>query len=216
MKIAFRTDASIQIGSGHVMRCLTLADALRERGAQCNFICREHAGNMNDLIRARGYAVEVLPLNNSNASAHESPAHEGWLGAEWQDDAEQTRRALADITVDWLIVDHYALDICWEHQMRGICRRLMVIDDLADRTHDCDLLLDQNYSDNAGRYGTLVPDSTRIRIVPRYALLQPEYQRSQVERSEAQAISRVLVFFGGSDPDDMTRMTLEAHCAPQF
>ena len=61
MRIAFRTDASSQIGTGHVIRCLTLADALREEGAECQFVCREHEGHLMDHIRSRGYELYSLP-----------------------------------------------------------------------------------------------------------------------------------------------------------
>ncbi len=60
MKVAFRCDASHRIGSGHVMRCLTLAEALTDAGAMCEFICRQHIGHLAEQIRAKGYRCHVL------------------------------------------------------------------------------------------------------------------------------------------------------------
>ncbi|MFZ4701673.1 MAG: hypothetical protein ACOYMG_16625, partial [Candidatus Methylumidiphilus sp.] len=111
MNIAIRTDASLQIGTGHVMRCLTLADRFKMTGAVCTFICREHPGNLLDLIRQRGHEAIGLVTDISTSSKHNTTqlAHAAWLGTDWITDAEQTRAALGDTTADWLIVDHYAL-----------------------------------------------------------------------------------------------------------
>lgn len=216
MQVVFRTDASFQLGTGHVMRCLTLADALRDRGGDCRFVGREHPGNLLDVIRERGYVAAGLRyVDDADRSASDS-AHNNWLGADWETDASQTRAAIGDTTVDWLIVDHYSLDARWEQRMRPACRKLMVIDDVADRAHDCELLLDQNYSDDASRYDGLAPDAARVMLGPRYALLRPEYRQCHRERSEADPVRRVMVFLGGSDPDDVTGMALTALCEPQF
>ena len=87
--------------------------------------------------------------------------HAHWLGVDWKTDAAQTRQALGNEPVDWLIVDHYALDFRWESALRSFCKRMMVIDDLADRNHHCDLLLDHNYGSFTKRYAGLVPTSAR-------------------------------------------------------
>ncbi len=149
MRVVFRADASLNIGSGHVMRCLTLANALRESGASCFFVCREHPGNLLELIREQGFEAIGLPLPKTFESLHGKHSssrltYAGWLGDSWQRDAEQTLAALNGELADWLVVDHYALDSAWEESLRPACRRLLVIDDLADRDHRCDLLLDQN------------------------------------------------------------------------
>jgi len=142
-EISFRVDASLQIGTGHVMRCLTLADALKAAGASCRFICREHPGHLLGLIRQRGHAAIALPeiVVDLSPAAREhpfQPAHADWLGADWPTDAGQTQMALQGLVSDWLIVDHYALDARWESAVKTKYRKLMVIDDLADREHICD------------------------------------------------------------------------------
>tara|TARA_B100000787_G_scaffold165478_1_gene149421 strand:+ start:4713 stop:5825 length:1113 start_codon:yes stop_codon:yes gene_type:complete len=216
MNFVFRTDASLDIGSGHVMRCLTLADELCKQGASCRFICRTHAGNFLQLIRERGFEAYALPLQTSlgDQSAQQSGvserdiAYASWLGADWQKDAEQTRNAIGDMEVDCLIVDHYSIDARWEVAMRPSCNHLMVIDDLADRLHDCDLLLDQDF-DEIYRYSDLVPSSCKLLVGPKYVLLRSEYQIARL-RKRTNAVKRILVYFGGTDADNLTGAVLSA------
>ena len=224
MKVAFRTDASLQIGTGHVMRCLTLADALRERAkAQCHFICRAHLGHLAEVIRTKGYSVTLLPTAEGQPAPLEDtvdgdcpqPAHARWLGVDWQTDSVQTLAALhAESIADWLIVDHYALDHRWERATRPLYRHLMVIDDLADRDHDCDLLLDQNLGKRASEYATRVPAHCRVLAGTRYALLRPEFARlrpqSLARRRRITTVKHLLVSFGGVDKDNATGAILAA------
>ncbi|NCC05412.1 MAG: UDP-2,4-diacetamido-2,4,6-trideoxy-beta-L-altropyranose hydrolase, partial [Proteobacteria bacterium] len=214
-KIVFRVDASLKIGTGHVMRCLTLAEALRERGCECRFICRKHPGNLIDLISEHGFTAHGLPTADvSLGVGHEpdSPSHAVWLGADWRTDAAQTRKAMGDVSADWLVIDHYAIDERWERELRPVCRRLMVVDDLADRNHDCDLLLDQNLVDGwQDRYRGKVPETCALLLGPEYALLQPVYAdlHDRVPPREG-PIRRILVYFGGADTDNLTGMTISA------
>lgn len=213
MQIVVRTDASLQIGSGHVMRCLTLADELREQGAAITFICREHPGNLNNLIAAKGY--EVVRLTEPAAEYSSQPddvAHAPWLGVSWQSDAAEVVAAVGERHFDWLIVDHYALDRRWEERLRSYVDKIMVIDDLADRQHDCDLLLDQNlYRNMERRYDGRVPDGCRRFLGPRYALLRPEFRSARErQRNRDGVVRRILIFFGGSDPTNETFKALQS------
>ena len=214
MKIVFRADASIQIGSGHVMRCLTLADALRERGTDVRFICRDLPGHLGGVLADKGYPVHWLPAPGDDGTAIPAhTAHSAWLGVPWAVDADQTREQLAGLPeIEWLIVDHYALDRAWESGMRPLVKRIMVIDDLADRPHDCDLLLDQNlYGGMEQRYAGLVPADCRPLLGPRYALLRPEFREArQTLRQRDGVVRRILVFFGGADPSNETAKALRA------
>lgn len=215
MQIVFRTDASVQIGTGHVMRCLTLADALHAEGMNCMFICRGHDGHLVNLIRQRGHHAVMLETCVSQPTVHskDSPAHAPWLGTDWKNDATETLRAIGSRSVDWLVVDHYALDHHWEKFMRPFCRNIMVIDDLADRIHDCDLLLDQNLGRSAEDYQSLVPDHASKLIGPRYALLRPEFaalrEKSLVRRQHPQ-LQHLLITLGGVDKDNLTSDVLQA------
>lgn len=215
--VIFRTDASVQIGSGHVMRCLTLAEALRERGAECRFICRELEGNLLEQIRQRGFAATGL-LTRPEEGGRADSGTEGksgppaGAGLDWAADAAQTKVSAGGTAADWLIVDHYALDARWEQAMRPNCRKLMVIDDLADRQHDCDVLLDQNYYRNQDRrYHRLLPEQCMALLGPAYVLLRPEFAQARRQlRMRDGSVKRMLLFFGGSDPTNLTRLALNA------
>ena len=155
------------------MRCLTLASALRAKGAVCHFICRDHEGNLIWRIEQGGFKVHTLQKGTRShlqkGTSEIKLRHENWLGAHWQEDAELVQPILKKLKPEWLIIDHYALDDRWESVQRAYVNRIMVIDDLADRTHDCDLILDQNLVDKfETRYDKLVPkDCTRL-LGPNY------------------------------------------------
>ncbi|OEU54982.1 MAG: UDP-2,4-diacetamido-2,4,6-trideoxy-beta-L-altropyranose hydrolase [Desulfuromonadales bacterium C00003096] len=219
MKIAFRVDASVHMGSGHISRCLTLAEALRERGAETEFICREHPGNLCDQIEACGHRVSRLFATDRKFHGDWNP-HAPWLGVDRQQDAEETlaKLAAAGGQFDWLVVDHYAIDCEWESRLRTAVRQIAVIDDLADRPHDCDLLLDQNlYDEMKNRYDGLLPIRCRQLLGPKYALLRPEFTLERgCLRSRDGSVQRILVFFGGCDLGNETGKALGALRAAEF
>jgi UDP-2,4-diacetamido-2,4,6-trideoxy-beta-L-altropyranose hydrolase len=211
MKIAFRTDASSQIGTGHFMRCLTLADQLKKQGAHIHFICRDLPAHLSEMLKARD--MEYIPLSaDVIIDSIDELAHSSWLGTSQTQDAQATVKALASQLWDWIIVDHYALDERWERAVRANCKKLMVIDDLADRQHDCDVLLDQNfYSDMQSRYNGKVPVQCQLLLGPRYALLREEFRtlRDQINVRTGD-VKKILVFFGGVDADNYTNLAIQA------
>jgi UDP-2,4-diacetamido-2,4,6-trideoxy-beta-L-altropyranose hydrolase len=211
MRIAIRVDASGQIGIGHFMRCLSLADVLKQNGVGIRFVSRHMPEHMRDMLVAKGYEFMLLNSNPSDDVAGKLP-HSSWLSSSQAQDATDTIQALSGQSWDWLVVDHYALDTTWESAMRHEVGKIMVIDDLADRLHDCDLLLDQNlYGELERRYNGLVPDHCVKLLGPRYALLRPEFAaaRKSLRHRDGQ-VRRILVFFGGSDLTNETGKTLAA------
>jgi UDP-2,4-diacetamido-2,4,6-trideoxy-beta-L-altropyranose hydrolase len=213
INIAFRTDASIQIGTGHVMRCLSLADALSERGARCTFICRPHIGNLIDEVVKRGHYTKILPkLPTRKRSANLSNSYHDWLGIDWHVDAEQTSMIIGSESFDWLIVDHYGLDQKWEQKLKVHYRNLLVIDDLADRYHDCNILLDQNLGREQKDYIEFLGSNSIKYIGPKYALLRPEFAQLR-EESLARRVNpqfkRLLISLGGVDKDNATGKVLQ-------
>lgn len=213
MKIAFRVDASIQMGTGHVMRCLTLADALKSNGSECVFICRAHTGNLIELIQSKGYTTHTLPLTAENFLEPGDLTHSNWLGATQDEDAANCAQVLKELRPDWLIVDHYALDIRWEQALGPCCCKLMVIDDLADRQHACKLLLDQTYGRNPADYRSLVPECCTILCGAQYALLRPEFAALRpysLKRRAKPNLGSLLINMGGVDKDNVTQQVLDA------
>ncbi len=209
MNILFRADASNIIGTGHVIRCLTLAEALKERGCRAVFITRSHQGNLIQLIRKRGFEVIELPVVSYVKS---NLTHSHLLGSTIEEDADQTLINIADTCFDWIIVDHYGLDVSWENRLRSKCHRIMVIDDLADRSHDCDVLLDQNFwgKDTLSRYGQLVNKDCDLFLGPRFALLNKAYIELSNKKRIRNYVKKVLVYFGGSDQQNLTKMAIDS------
>ena len=205
MRVLIRVDASVNLGTGHVMRCLTLAGELRALGAEVVFVSRELLGHLCDTIAGLGFSVRRLPAPVAPDT--------GWLGVKPELDRDQTRDILSqEGGADWLVIDHYSLDQQWESALRPWAKHLMVIDDLANRRHDADLLLDQNLC--AGmetRYKGLVPEGCRMLLGPRFALLRPEFRQAK-RRNHARngQVRRLLVFFGGVDLTNETGKALSA------
>lgn len=212
MKALFRVDASIEIGTGHVMRCLTLADALNARGVHTAFVCRSHRGHLGEVIRARGHELRLLGPGRARGP-HSGPIHARWLGSSQAEDAAACIEIAGAVRPDWLIVDHYGLDDRWESAMRPGVGRILAIDDLADRNHDCDLLLDQNLGRDAAAYVSRVPTHAEIMAGPGFALLRPEFARrraaSLARRAEVGPPRSVLIALGGIDKDNFATLSLE-------
>lgn len=210
-RIAFRVDASITIGTGHFMRCLTLADELRNRGAHTRFISRHIPEHLLAMLATKGH--EFRPLSSGRETKPDDDlSHAEWLGTTQEADARDSVGALSDQHWDWLIVDHYALDVRWEARLRHSAQKILVIDDIADRRHDCDVLLDQNlYEDMNSRYAGKVPDECLLLLGSRYALLREEFRklRGQVEPRRG-SVKRILIFFGGVDADNYTALAIQS------
>jgi UDP-2,4-diacetamido-2,4,6-trideoxy-beta-L-altropyranose hydrolase len=213
MKVIVRTDSSVQIGTGHVVRCLTLAKSLQDRGAKVWFISRELKGNLFRMIREAGINLVVLPPASEINGELAGNRHAHWLEVRQEQDSDETLRAILEIgEVNWLVVDHYGLDKRWESQLRPHVEKLFVIDDLADRPHDCDLLLDQNLHEGMEvRYSVLLPENCRQLLGPNFALLRPEFLAARnYPRKRDGSIRRILIFYGAFDSTNETAKALEA------
>lgn len=205
MRVLIRADASPAIGSGHVARCLTLAQELRRQGADVAFACRRLPGHRLEALRAEGFQAFELP----ECYVGEHPE----LGIEaplpWQADIAALQLALASQPAfDWVLVDHYGLDHQWQSAARQWAPRIAAIDDLANRKHAVDLLLDQNFSGSAQAYSGLHYASCRTLFGPHYALLREEFRRPPISiRPQAR---RLLVNFGGFDAAGQTHKAMLA------
>lgn len=214
--VAFRVDASPSIGTGHFMRCLTLAAALKIRGATVRIVSRSLPEHLRILLADGGHELVALPPVPLCAGGE--LAHSHWLGTTQLIDAQATVHALDGTHWDWVIVDHYALDAVWERELRTCGARILVIDDIADRAHDCDVLVDSNfYVDDEKRYIGKVPFDCRLMLGPRYTLLREEFPLLRVKSLPRDGtVRRLLVFFGGIDARNYTGRAISALSASRF
>ena len=207
MKAIFRVDASLKMGTGHVMRCLTLAQVLNENGADVEFICRKHEGSLIDKIRSSGFVVHELEVFEET-KVDNKLAHSHWLGATQQQDADDCINILKAEKLDWLIVDHYALDEEWQKRLKPCYEKLMVIDDLADKIFDCDVLLNQNLGAQIEDYKNKISDNCELLLGCNYALLRPEFSdlrgRALEKRKKTIVINNILITMGGNDNENIT------------
>lgn len=204
-----RVDASTIIGSGHLMRCLTLAQRLRRMGHDVCFFMRAHEGSMETVVEKQGFPYRMLPT----PAHYAGEGYASWLGIEQREDAADTIAAMEDKVCDLLVVDHYALDHTWEEALRPHVKRIFVIDDLADRAHSCDFLLDANLgAERDGKYVGLLPADCRAFLGISYLLLRQEfYDARRVVETESESGSSdmtVFICFGGSDPTNETLRSL--------
>ena len=208
-KIFFRVDASTEIGSGHVMRCLTLASLLVENGMDCEFICREHPGNLIEYITVKGFRVSHLKTSSMMLNGESD--YSSWLGDSQENDAYQCIEILKNYPVSWIVVDHYGIGQNWERLVKGYCDKLLSIDDLADKAHHCDALLDQTYGRTTNDYVTLVSSECDIFTGSSYALLRSEFslfRPASLSRRSNGCVRNIMINLGGVDKNNHTLIIL--------
>jgi len=189
-RAVFRVDASAAIGGGHVMRCLALADALQDAGWKTSFACSQET--LATATRLRESDNDILVIEDSD----NEPAA---LAAHWPDGA------------DFLIVDHYGRDIRFESACRPWAEKILVIDDLANRDHDCDLLMDQTLGIDLADYESLVPATCGILQGPDYAPLRSEFFTSRQKSISGRQgkLERLIISVGLTDPSNISARLLE-------
>lgn len=213
MRFAIRVDASLVIGTGHLRRCMSLASALSDKGADVRFVVRRHDAVGEISLGSQTFPVAWLDSPMSTAGAGIPPAatppHEYWAGVSWSDDAAETVRALRDSQPDWVVVDHYSFDARWHDQVRqDLGCKVMAIDDLADRSLSIDVLLDANFAeDHVEKYAGRLARKCRLLGGPRFALLSDEYKKARRYRFRPEVRS-IGVFMGGTDPDGVSERVL--------
>jgi len=206
MKIVFRVDASFQIGVGHVMRCLAIAKIFQNQGSDIHFICRNHQGNLIDKIIKEGFNVFILELSS------EFKSNKNWLGDSQSKDSYECSKVFKKIRPDWLIIDHYCIDQEWQIVAREYCKKILVIDDLADRVHECDVLLDQTFGCQDFEYSHLIPDECKLLLGSKYAILRPEFlelRSLSLNRRKSFDLKKILISMGGADPMNSTCQVLD-------
>ena len=211
--LLFRVDASSLIGSGHLMRCLTLADEARSHGWRSIFAIRDLSSELVNKVKASGHKLHHLVESDKNKSFQiKKLAHSDWLNVAQETDAIETSHLIEQINPDWVIVDHYAIDAAWHTIIKKTGKKLLVIDDLADRVVDCEILINQNLGFSDKDYAGKVKVDTQMLFGPKYALLRPEFREWRgfsLSRRTVSPKKRVLITMGGVDAQNHTLKVLE-------
>lgn len=198
MRVLIRADSSTDIGAGHVSRCGALAEALYARGVRSTLLTRDLPGS----VAGATEAMDVISLPATLSDDPLGNVRSAEIARSWLEQDQEP---------SWLVVDHYDLDAEWERAARGDRTKVLAIDDLADRTHECHLLLDQNLAhDGAARYAPRVPAGCGLLLGPQFALLRPAFAEAHSQAYVRQRVRRVLLFFGGGDAFDVTTRAIEA------
>lgn len=199
LNIAFRVDSSFDIGIGHVMRCLTLAQKITQKmNANVTFFSRKNDGCINTKIKELGFKLceMVEPIDDFQSDLQ----HGRWLGNTIKNDVKEFIEKSNQQLFDLVIIDHYAIDKRWHNEVRNITKKIMVIDDLGDREHDCDFLLDQTFLCPHTKYLDKVPKYCELLLGTEYALLREEFLIPPKKNRQ----KNILLMFGGTDPDNLT------------
>ena len=183
-QIVFRLDANARIGTGHLMRCMTIADELDQKKYHIYFICGKLTHPMQALIADIGYKFYI------------------------EDNEKKILKILENIKPDYLIIDHYGLDSKFEIKASPYSKQILVIDDMADRFHTCDFLLDQGPLRTKDDYKPWVNSECQLLLGSDYVLIKPDFR--QLRKSCITSWEKGLISFGGSDPDNITLKILKA------
>jgi UDP-2,4-diacetamido-2,4,6-trideoxy-beta-L-altropyranose hydrolase len=211
VRIAVRCDGSMQIGTGHLHRCLSLANALTALGAEVRFVLRPHDAVAERIMATRPYPVSWLPPGGSDLpSAKDAPAHAAWAGVTEADDVAHTIAVLEDWQPRWVVVDHYAFGARWHRGVReALSCSILAIDDLADRALDADVVLDGNAADDhAVKYAGRLAPAVRMLAGPRYALIGESYL-SAPRYVPVDQVRSIGVFMGGTDQHNASGAALD-------
>ena len=210
-QLLIRVDSAPRIGAGHIARCITFADHLSAHGFKATFVCRAHAGHMGQWVKRAGHDLVLLPLREE-LSKKIATDYVGWLGADPIRDAAETLAVAEEVGANLILTDHYGIDHAWHRHMRQAAAPIMHIDDLCDRSLDCDLLVDQNIGRTSGDYAALVPEQCVTLCGTQFAMLRDEFavlrHATLRQRFEGAAVRQILIALGATDPDNVTAQVL--------
>ena len=208
MNIFFRVDSSDIIGTGHVYRCLNFAHQYKEHNI--SFICKNHNYNLNSKIE-KNYKVYELSLDsfeNINLDINT------WLGESQIDDLKKTINIIKNnnLNIDWLVIDHYAINKTWEDGIKKYVKNICVIDDFTHRVHNCNILINQQISQEEGiiKYKNIINSYCKIYCGNDYLLLHPKYfDYINFEKKYENHIRRINIFMGGADIHNITENIID-------
>ncbi|MDO5679072.1 MAG: UDP-2,4-diacetamido-2,4,6-trideoxy-beta-L-altropyranose hydrolase [Pelistega sp.] len=210
MRIGFRVDAAIHIGMGHLQRCLTLANYLTSVGHSCIFFCRNYGDDFySDVVRC-GHQLIIIGNSNYVKNIYKN----NWLSVSLRTDLNDFIAQIKNTPIDACVIDHYGIDEQWEKEVQKHFKKIIVIDDLADRKHSCDILIDQNFLPNyAERYNKLVPRYTKKLLGPQFVLLRPEFKMLRLDKAtknDSSDLPKILINFGGAGRFELLSKVVKA------
>jgi UDP-2,4-diacetamido-2,4,6-trideoxy-beta-L-altropyranose hydrolase len=193
MHLLIRADASAQIGTGHVMRCLALAQAWMQQGGQAIALMTETTSSLESRLTSE--SIQVLYLKSVAGS---------------QEDARETVQTAQRVGATWVIVDGYQFSAEYQRILKENGLQLLVLDDYGHAEHYwADIVLNQNISADISLYSNREP-YTQLLLGPRFALLRQEFCDWQGWQRQIPEIARkILVTLGGADPDNVTLKVIQ-------
>ena len=204
-------DASRDIGTGHVMRCLAVANEAKRRDWECIFVLRDPEDGVVKYINSFDHRVSELISADGRKVTDNATPHGNWLPVPQIQDANETVEIIFKLDPDWIIVDHYALDATWLSIVEKPNAKILVIDDLGDRELICDVLVDQNLGASAEKYHGKLLSNCQLLLGPTFALLRSEFKawrKSSLEGRLNRNVENILITMGGVDTNNYTLRTL--------
>ena len=224
MRIVFRSDSSYQIGTGHIMRCLNLAKQMKTQGATCQFLSRSYPNNLNQLIKKLNFDLLALPVTDQHLLCTSQDTNT-WLGYSYQQDIDDCLQAIKNFNqtsknrsidyeesiIDLLIIDHYGIDYQWEQQIKKFypIKEIMVIDDIFNRNHYCDYLLDHSFYSNNPYQKLMINPDTKFFLGPQFAMVDLAFWNYRKTRNPITGLNRIQISFGGTDIGQQTIKVLK-------
>lgn len=178
-RIIMRADARPELGGGHITRCLALADAARFRGADVAFACNPGASAVVPRLDDCGFPVLVA------RDSGELPVPSEWNGR-----------------ADAAIIDLYDSTVEDERGYRAIAGCVAAYEDLPERIHDCDLLIDQSLGASAAQYAGRIGVDTTLLLGPQYYAAREEFitaRPAALARRQTPELRRILISMGLTD-----------------
>ncbi|MGF2033929.1 MAG: UDP-2,4-diacetamido-2,4,6-trideoxy-beta-L-altropyranose hydrolase [Nostoc sp. CmiVER01] len=193
MKLLIRADASTQIGTGHVMRCLALAQAWQDAGGGVIFVMATEAPDLKTRLKSGGMEVIYLPIEIGSA-----------------EDAEETAKLARQFDANWVVVDGYQFGAKYQEIIKEFELKLLFIDDYGHaKQYYADIVLNQNIHPEEELYRNRQP-YTQLLLGTNYSLLRREFwQWRGWQRSLPLIAKKLLVTLGGADPDNVTLKVIQ-------